>query len=91
MYGAPGLLHVEVTELPGNWLLSFIDDGPGIPETDRKRVRKPFSPRSNNRSGGSLGLSIVEQVMLAHGGEMTFEWDDASRFVVQLQLRKNGA
>ena len=87
-YGAPDLLHVEVTELPAHWLIRFVDDGPGIPEADRELVRKPFSPRNNNRSGGSLGLSIVEQVMLAHGGEMSFEREDANHFVVQLKFKK---
>lgn len=88
LYGAPGLLHVELTEQPAYWLVRFVDDGPGIPDADRERIRKPFSPRSNNRSGGSLGLSIVEQVMLAHGSEMTFERDDANHFVVQLKFWK---
>ncbi|WP_317205909.1 sensor histidine kinase [Janthinobacterium sp.] len=90
LYGAPGLLHVEVRELPGHCLVSFVDDGPGIPEADRERVRKPFSPRGGTRSGGSLGLSIVEQVMQAHGGQMTFGLDDAKHFMVQLKLRKAG-
>ena len=89
LYGAPGLLHVELTESRVYWLVSFIDDGPGILEADRERVRKPFSPRGNNRSGGSLGLSIVEQVMRAHGGEMGFEWDEAHHFVVKLKFKKN--
>lgn len=87
-YGAPGLLHVELTQQPAHWLVRFIDDGPGIPEADHERVRKPFSPRSDRRSGGSLGLSIVEQVMLAHRGKITFERDAVNNFVVQLRFQR---
>lgn len=88
LYGAPGLLHVEIEEQPEHWTLKFVDDGPGLPEEDRERVRKPFAPRSGNRSGGSLGLSIVEEVMQAHGGHMAFERDGANNFVVALRFKK---
>ncbi|MES2257644.1 MAG: sensor histidine kinase [Pseudomonadota bacterium] len=89
LYGAPGMLHVEIAEQTGHWVVSFIDDGPGIPEHEREQLRKPFSRRSGNRGGGSLGLSIVEQVMLAHGGEMAFGQDKEEHFAVQLRFRKN--
>jgi two-component system sensor histidine kinase TctE len=86
-YGAPSLLHVEIAAQQSHWALRFIDDGPGIPEADRERLRKPFSARGGNRSGASLGLSIVEEVMRAHGGEMSFYRDRQNRFTVQLRLR----
>jgi two-component system sensor histidine kinase TctE len=85
-YGAPGLLHVEIVAQAPHWLLRCIDDGPGIPEADRDRLRKPFSARGGARSGASLGLSIVEEVMRAHGGELAFFRDAQGNFVVQLKL-----
>lgn len=88
LYGAPGLLHVEIEAQPEHWAVRFIDDGPGIAEEERERVRKPFSPRGGNRGGGSLGLSIVEQVMQAHGGQMAFERDGSGNFVVRLQFKR---
>jgi len=48
------------------------DDGPGIPESDRKRVFQPFTRLDDSRtraSGGyGLGLSIVERIAYWHGG-----------------------
>lgn len=48
------------------------DDGPGIPEADRKRVFQPFTRLDDSRtraSGGyGLGLSIVERIAYWHGG-----------------------
>jgi two-component system sensor histidine kinase TctE len=90
-YGAPGMLHVEITDEPAHWVVRFIDDGPGIPEGERERLRSPFSPRSGNRAGASLGLSIVEQVMRAHGGDLGFEQDPERRFAVRLRFRKSAA
>ena len=48
------------------------DDGPGIPEADRKRVFQPFTRLDDSRtraSGGyGLGLSIVARIAYWHGG-----------------------
>lgn len=71
-YGAPGLLQVRLESQAQRHLLHFVDDGPGIDARDWERLRKPFTPRSGERMGASLGLSIVEEVMRAHGGEMRF-------------------
>jgi two-component system sensor histidine kinase TctE len=88
LYGAPGRLHVDVAATGPYWDVRFIDDGPGIPVDSQVSVRAPFSPRSGNRAGGSLGLSIVEQVMASHGGAMLFERDELGYFVVVLRLKK---
>lgn len=86
-YGAKTLIHVELTD-QGEWLeLRFADDGPGIPESEWIRVREPFSPRNGGRSGASLGLSIVEQVMRAHGGKLRFEHIKDVSFSVILEVK----
>ena len=49
------------------------DTGPGIPAADIHRVLEPFSqgePIDQIRPGMGLGLSIVNQLVLAHGGEL---------------------
>lgn len=88
LHGAPGLLHVDIKAAGPHWEVRFIDDGPGIPAASQDSVRAPFSPRSGNRAGGSLGLAIVEQVMAAHGGTMLFSHDQTGHFAVVLRLRR---
>lgn len=51
--------------------LEVEDDGPGIPESERARVRERFyrSPGSPG-IGAGLGLSIVEEIARAHDGTL---------------------
>ncbi len=85
-YGAPGLLQVRLESDSQRHWLRFIDDGPGIPAADWERLRKPFSPRGQQRMGASLGLSIVEEVMRAHGGELRFAFLPVGHFCVVLDF-----
>ena len=58
-----------------NHIVIFVDDdGPGIPEIERLNVMKPFyridKSRGQNKSGGGLGLSITNDIIRAHGGNI---------------------
>ncbi|MDP2409507.1 MAG: ATP-binding protein [Pseudolabrys sp.] len=51
------------------------DDGPGIPDSEIKRVFEPFyrveESRSRETGGIGLGLAIALSVVQAHGGQLT--------------------
>ncbi|HSH71708.1 MAG TPA: ATP-binding protein [Methylophilaceae bacterium] len=50
-------------------LLTVADDGPGVPEDQRKQI---FDPFFTQRAGGiGLGLAVVRQIVLAHHGEIS--------------------
>ncbi len=53
------------------------DQGPGIPASDRTRVREPFVRLDPSRADGGLGLglALVEQIAALHHGSL--EVDDA--------------
>lgn len=55
------------------------DDGPGIPESQYEDVFKPFfrgeSSRNSKTGGVGLGLPIVQDIVLSHGGQI---WLDKS-------------
>lgn len=67
--------------------ISVADDGPGVPLEFREHVFDPFFSR---REGGiGLGLTIVQQIVQAHGGTLSVgesRWGGASfnlRFTLQ--------
>lgn len=60
--------------------LEVEDDGPGIPESDRQRVRERFYRRPGSPgSGTGLGLAIVEEIARIHDGTLCIETGPAGR------------
>lgn len=70
-------LTVEMMRAPKSIMMTFDDDGPGIPEASREDVFKPFyrldEARNLNASGTGLGLSIVRDIARSHGGDVTLD------------------
>ena len=59
----------------GAVLINVVDDGPGLPTDLHVRVLEPFfkgdtARTSADRSGFGLGLSIVDDIVRAHGGRI---------------------
>jgi signal transduction histidine kinase len=64
-------VEIEVTE---DGMARVLDDGPGIPETERDLIFPRFWRRDRRRSGSAgLGLSIVSRIVEAHAGSIVVE------------------
>ncbi len=50
-------------------ILEVMDNGAGIPETERERVFSPFHRLGGDSRGMGLGLALVRQIARLHGGE----------------------
>lgn len=91
-YGDAGQLIRLGAERRGERVrISVEDDGPGVPEAERKRVFEPYTRLSKDqmseRTGTGLGLAVVRQIAEACGGRVWIE-DGAkrgARVVVELQ------
>ena len=72
---AKSRINIAVVNRDGGALLTVDDDGPGIPGADRRRVLERFvrldAARSRDDGGSGLGLSIVDEVVRAHGGTVS--------------------
>ena len=93
-YGG-GAVEVEVAVLrhAGQALLRVCDRGPGVPEAMRERIFEPFfrMPGHAEQAGGvGLGLSLVRQIALRHGGSVrcTARAGGGSCFEISLPLRR---
>jgi two-component system sensor histidine kinase HydH len=67
-------------------VLEFTDNGPGIPAENLSRI---FDPYFTTRSGGTgLGLSMVKNIILLHGGtiEAASPEGEGATFVIRLPV-----
>ena len=66
-----GVVTASLRREDGSILFRAEDTGPGIPEEDRGRVFDRFYRRLGADPGGNgLGLAIVREIVLAHGGSI---------------------
>jgi signal transduction histidine kinase len=73
--GSGATVKLEVLSRAGVAEIVVADNGPGIPEADRGRVKDRFVRLDEARggSGSGLGLSIVAAAAKLHGGELRLE------------------
>jgi signal transduction histidine kinase len=68
---------VRLTKEAGCVLITFRDDGVGIPEDVAHDIFKPFvrvdDARGSETGGAGLGLSIARKIAEAHGGTLTLD------------------
>ncbi len=68
-------IFVELKKSVSSAVIIIDDNGPGIPKKEYENVFKPFyridKSRSLNRSGVGLGLSIAQDIVKSHGGNIS--------------------
>ncbi|WP_310618982.1 ATP-binding protein [Flexibacterium corallicola] len=67
-------IRIKANRTPDWLIITFDDDGPGIPEDEREAVFRPFyrldSARNQDSGGSGLGLAIARDIIRSHGGEI---------------------
>ena len=73
--GKSGKVEIAVRAENGRVRIEVSDNGPGIPEADRQRVKERFVrlEKSRTEPGSGLGLSLVDAVARLHKGELRLE------------------
>ena len=72
-YGHGGPVRVSASG-GSDVAIAVEDEGPGIPEEERRRIFEPFfrgrHAREHEIEGSGIGLNIVKQVVKSHGGRV---------------------
>jgi two-component system sensor histidine kinase TctE len=66
---------VQITERDSSYRISVTDEGPGLGDGPVEALTERFRRGSNTQGivGSGLGLTIAEDVLLAHGGRLELE------------------
>jgi len=81
---------IITNKMKQNLLIIVDDDGPGIDENEYQNVMKPFyridKSRGKNKLGVGLGLSIANDIIRSHGGNISLDRSPLSGLRVKISL-----
>jgi len=82
--------EIFTKKMMNNILILIDDDGPGIHESEYQNVLKPFyridKSRGQNKLGVGLGLSIANDIIRSHGGNISLEKSSLNGLRVKISL-----
>ncbi len=85
-----GNVFIKVNKSSNRLYILIEDDGEGIPVNEYKNVFKPFfrldKSRSLNKSGVGLGMSIAEDIIKSHGGNIQLGESKYNGLLVKISL-----
>ncbi|UPK38718.1 HAMP domain-containing histidine kinase [Bradyrhizobium sp. 186] len=70
----------------GHGSISIYDDGAGLPQGTEHKLLEPFQTGNSAGDGAGLGLSIVREIMAAHGGELVISSEPGSGTTMSLRF-----
>ena len=83
-------VYVKVSKSTNRLNVFIEDDGPGIPINQYKNVFKPFfrldQSRNQNKSGVGLGMSIAEDIIRSHGGNIELGESQYKGLLIKISL-----
>ena len=84
------LTKLKTKKTMNNIIILVDDNGPGIPEKEHQNVMKPFyridKSRGQNKSGVGLGLSIANDIIHSHGGNISLDKSPLNGLRVRISL-----
>jgi len=89
MGGRPGTIQLRASVVDETWLRVCVDDdGPGFSQTGQS-VLEPFV--TTKEAGTGLGLTIVQNIVAHHGGQVSLGRSESGGARVGFSLRRLGA
>jgi two-component system NtrC family sensor kinase len=85
-----GTLTITTKKQSDTVMVSFADDGPGIPAENLKRIFDPFFTTKEAGKGTGLGLSICHGIVTEHGGQIYAKSQFGKGATIFVELPTNG-
>jgi signal transduction histidine kinase len=86
-HGGGGKRIDTVLTYDGDWAVVTVRDyGQGIPESELPHVKYKFYKGSSTARGSGIGLSVSDEIMRLHGGELLIENAEGEGVLVTLKL-----
>ena len=61
---------IRAREKDGKIIVSVVDTGCGIKESDLAKVKTKFYKANHTRRGSGIGLAVADEIIAMHGGTM---------------------
>ncbi len=74
--GGEGTIRIQAQQDQTALKIAVSDDGPGIPKPLRDRIFDPFFTTKETGQGAGLGLFIVHDIIVQHGGSIRVDSTD---------------
>jgi two-component system, OmpR family, sensor histidine kinase TctE len=89
--GDATMLTVTIKADATHAIVEFVDTGPGIAPALRDQVFEPFSRYARHSDGAGLGLSIVREIAITHGGRASYFEPPTRGTGIRVSLPRIGA
>ena len=83
-----GRIEIKAESSPEEIVLSFKDEGPGIPEDALKKIFDPFYTTKPPGKGTGLGLTIAAEIVKKYGGALAVKSQPGSGTTFFIRYRK---
>ncbi len=85
-----GTIAVKLETDGENAVVTVSDTGQGVPDKDKRRIFDRFYQVKGSPTGSGIGLHVVREFIILHGGDITVEDNDPSgavfRFTVPIHV-----
>ncbi len=80
-----GIIRIRAWQHQTELKIVLSDTGPGIPRQVQKKIFDPFFTTKDTGQGSGLGLFIVHDIIIQHGGSISVEsTDEGTAFIIRL-------
>ncbi|GHV46056.1 two-component sensor histidine kinase [Clostridia bacterium] len=73
----------------GTYIVTIKDNGQGIPADDIGKVKEKFYKAEGSLRGSGIGLSVADEIVSLHGGQLIVESEQGAGTVVRIVLNSS--